>query len=267
MRFGCCSILAFPNSDIAAIEATDELQKIGFDYVELSLRHLAALDKADFEKTVRILRRSGLRAEACHNFFPDHLKVTGSEVNSHLITEYVRSSIERAAEVGAEIVVFGSGGSRQVPIGFSKEKATEQLTCLLDRVSEIARDFGISIVVEPLRREECNIVNTTFEGVQLVESVSRDNVRLLIDFYHWCREDSSRIDYPNAGRYIAHIHFARPRDRRFPQRIEEDSRYLPFFHELKRMKYDHRISIEAYTKNFQRDAKASLDFLRTACSR
>jgi D-psicose/D-tagatose/L-ribulose 3-epimerase len=266
MRFGCCSILAFPNSEVAAIEAADELKRIGYDYIELSLRHLTALKRKEFKNVVRILTRSGLKAEACHNFFPDHLKVTGSDVNFHLIADYARSSLERAAEVGAEVVVFGSGVSRNVPMGFSQEKATEQLISLLSCISVIAREFGIYIVIEPLKKEECNIINTTFQGIQLLESVSKDNVRLLIDFYHLSKEDGLKFNFPNAERYIQHIHFARPRGRRFPRRIEEDSRYFPFFSELRKMNYNKRISIEAYTRNFQKDAKESLDFLHAVCS-
>lgn len=261
MRFGCCSIMAFPNSEMAAIEAIDELQRIGYDYVELSLRHLTALNKEKFGNVVKILTRSGIKGEVCHNLFPDHLKVTGSEIDFCLIDDYAKSSLERAAKVGAEAVVFGSAISRQVPIGFSKEKATEQLRNLLTRISAIARELGISILIEPLNKEECNIINTTSEGIQLLESVSKNNVQLMIDFYHLSKEEGCKLTFPNAEKYIQHIHFARPGGRRFPQRTDEDDRYFSFFNELRIIKYDKRISIEAYTKDFPKDAKKAHDFL------
>jgi sugar phosphate isomerase/epimerase len=190
------------------------------------------------------------------------MKLVGSDVDYLLIEDYAKSSLEKAAEVGAETVVFGSGVSRQVPEGFSNARAREQLIALLDRISDIARTFGISIVIEPLNKEECNIINSTSEAVQLVEDVEKHNIRLLIDFYHYCSEIEPT--FKNAEKYLQHIHFARPCGRGFPQRMEEDERYAQFFNELRRMKYDKRISIEAYTTDFPRDARNALDFLHAA---
>lgn len=40
------------------------------------------------------------------------------------------------------------------------------------------------IVVEPMRRQECNFINTVVEGTAIVGKVNHPNVHLLFDVYH-----------------------------------------------------------------------------------
>jgi D-psicose/D-tagatose/L-ribulose 3-epimerase len=52
------------------------------------------------------------------------------------------------------------------------------------------RDIRIAIepFIEPLYELESNIVITAQEGLKLVREVDRENIRLLIDYYHLCLE-------------------------------------------------------------------------------
>ena len=64
----------------------------------------------------------------------------------------------------------------------------------------------------------------------------------------------------DAGSYIKHIHFANPAGRVYP--AEKVDGYIRFMDLLKRIGYEGRISIEAYTKDFCHDAKRSVEILR-----
>ena len=107
---------------------------------------------------------------------------------------------------------------------------------------------------------ESNIINTAAEGLQLVKAVDRENIKLLIDYYHLVMEKENPEIILDAGSYIKHIHFANPAGRVYP--IEAEDGYIRFMDLLKGVGYEGRISVEAYTKDFCHDAKRSVEILR-----
>jgi sugar phosphate isomerase/epimerase len=74
--------------------------------------------------------------------------------------------------LGVRLIVFGSSGARQVPEGFSKKEAFEQLVDFGKRTGPEARARDITIAIEPQRREESNIINNTAEALAWVEAVT-----------------------------------------------------------------------------------------------
>src|SRR5690242_15347145 len=94
----------------------------GFDYVELSTTEIANLSDADFEQAVARVQQVGLPAPATNLFLPAALKVTGPAIDREQQMTYVRKAFSRLARIGTQIVVFGSGGARQVPDGFAKDE-------------------------------------------------------------------------------------------------------------------------------------------------
>ncbi|HHW48381.1 MAG TPA: sugar phosphate isomerase/epimerase [Clostridiaceae bacterium] len=261
MRFGCCGCMISPGKDPIGIEIIETLSKAGYDYIELSLSHMAELTRTRFLELRKRIEASGLKCEACNNFVPGEVRLTGENVNMDSVMHYVRKALKRAAELETEIVVFGSAGARNVPDGFPKEKAFEQLVDFLNLAAPEAGQYGITLVIECLNKGESNIINSLEEGLRLLKQVNKDNVMLLVDYYHFSLENEKPEILLSMGDYISHVHFANVENRKFPKDIKEQP-YLPFIDALKKTGYDGRVSIEAYTRNFSGDLKASLRFLR-----
>ena len=261
MRFGCCGSMVAMKPDGTGIEIIEQLEEIGYDYIELSLAHLMALPELEFLKIKERIFSLGINCEVCNNFFPPYLKLTGNEIDTLKIEAYVRKSIEMAGQLGVKIIVFGSGSAKNVPDGFSKDKAWEQLIAILKYINEIAKRYNILIAIEPLRKTECNIVNSIQEGLNLVKDVNRSNIKLLADFYHMSIEEEDFKVLVKARNYIIHVHFAKVEGRVFPKEINEDN-YISFISKLKQIGYNERVSIEAYSKDFYKDAVISLKFLK-----
>ena len=179
---------------------------------------------------------------------------------------YVRKAFKKVSELGAGIVVFGSGPAKNIPDGFPRSRGYSQIVALLKRMSDEAGKYGITVVIEPLRKAECNVINTYKEGVLLSEEVKRENIRVLVDFYHLSVEKEDPevlVKYPN---HLRHAHFANPalgteKERSFPQCADEWD-YEPFFACLKNAGYSERLSLEAYTTDFDHDAPRSLEVMR-----
>ncbi|HNV02567.1 MAG TPA: sugar phosphate isomerase/epimerase family protein [Vicinamibacterales bacterium] len=233
----------------------------GFDYVEINASRVAALTEEEFRQLADRVARIGVPVEAANIFIPGAIKLTGPEVDPARQAAHLELTLGRLEKLGVKVVVLGSGGARRVPDGFSRDEAWTQLVDFCRRLAPIARAHGITIAVEPLRRQETNIVNTAREGLALVKAVDRPEIQLLVDYYHMSEEGESADVLLEAGKAIVHTHIANPRGRVYPLDSAE-SNYAPFFENLCAIGYTGRLSIEASTKDFAAEAPAALAMLR-----
>jgi D-psicose/D-tagatose/L-ribulose 3-epimerase len=260
MKIGfCCS-----PEDVTAIGKNclpAAAKAFGYDYFELPLSSVAALNEAKFEALQEAVQRSGLPCEATNVLFPGSLRLTGAEVSPAQIEEYLQFAFRRAYSLGVKVMVFGSAGARNVPAGFPKERAWVQLVEMLRLASPIAEKNGLAMAIEPLNHNESNILNTGAEGFALARLVERPNIGLLLDFFHMSEDGEDPGIAITAGKVLRHTHFADPDGRVYPRTPKESFR--PFFSALKAAGYQGRVSLEAEYKNFAEDAPRALAILRS----
>lgn len=238
-------------------------QAAGFDYVETNASKVAALTDEEFEKLAAQVAQLRIPLAATMSFIPGAIKLTGPDVDPARQMAYVTTTLARLKRLGVKVVVLGSGGARRVPDGFSREEAFTQLVDFCRRVAPAARENGITIVVEPLRKQETNIINTAREGLALVKAVDRPEIRLLVDYYHLAEEGENPDIIAEAGPLLAHTHIANPTGRVYPLKPDEAA-YGGFFANLCKIGYEGRMSVEASTKDFASEAPQSLALLRNA---
>lgn len=264
MKFGVCGYLTGKNIDGSEFDFLSAVRACGFDYIELPLSTLAGLPEEEFQKVERELLAREVPCEACNLFFPGNLRLTGENADMEKIRQYLSLALTRASRLGVKVVVFGSGGARNVPAGFPKEKAWVQLIEMLRIAGGIGREYGITIAVEPLNRAECNIIHTAAEGFALARLVDDPNVRLLLDIYHLYREEEDFGIALTARDLLAHAHFANPVRRTYP--LAADEYGVAFFDALKRAGYEGRVSLEAGYEDFLSDATAALAVMKRLAS-
>jgi len=260
MRIGYCTNLIATQIDGTGSEWIEKGKENGFDYVELPLAQMVDLNDKEFLSLKEKVGSSGLKCEACNNFFPASIRLTGNDVDYGKTEAYLDKALGRAAQLGVKVIVLGSPKSKNVPEGYPMDKAWSQLVELLRTIDPLVRTRGITVVIEPLNKGESNIINTAAEGLQLAKAADRENIKLLIDYYHLVMERENPEIILDAGSYIKHIHFANPAGRVYP--AEKVDGYVRFVDLLKRIGYEERISIEAYSKDFCHDAKRSVKILR-----
>ena len=214
----------------------------GLDYVEtlVGISLMPRKDAEAFGAALHAARACPLPVRAANCFIPGDMKSTGSDVNEAALDAYVATTMARAAQVGIETIVFGSGGSRQVPDGFDHARAFEQLVAHLRRWGPVAADHGIEIVIEPLC--DCNIITSVGEGAELARRADHPAVRLLCDTWHMVRTDDPPQAIVDAGTLIRHAHCAENENRAAPGAHGEDLR--PYFRALKATGYEGGMSLE-----------------------
>jgi D-psicose/D-tagatose/L-ribulose 3-epimerase len=246
------------------LKGLETAKAAGFDYVELGVSEIAALSDADFDAALERVKQAGIPTPNANLFLPGTIRLTGPQpTDPEQQMAYVRKAFARLNRLGVKIVCFGSGGARRVPDGFPKDEAFQQLVAFGKRIAPEARANGITVVIEPLRRQETNIINTTAEGFELVTAVGDPNFELLIDFYHLASEKEDPAIILQVREHIRHLHMANPQGRVFPLKWDEFD-YAPFFANLRQIGYAGRISVEASSPDIPSEGPVSIALLRRA---
>ena len=262
MKYGVCGLLIAKNADGSEFELIPAARKAGYDYIEMPLSTISAMSADEFAALQAKAAAGGLPVEAMNVFFPRSLRLTGPAVDWKAVQDYLELALGRAGQMGTRVVVFGSGGSRQVPEGYPLEAAWQDLVRLLRLAEPVAAKNGIEIVIEPLNDKETNILHTGSEGFTLAKLVDRPHIRLLLDLYHMALMKEDCGIAVTARAYLGHAHFARPEGRCYPTEMEPI--FKDFFGSLKRAGYDRRVSIEASFKDFAVEAPRALAIMKQA---
>ena len=231
------------------------IQAAGADFVEESVQNFLQPEQPDFA-----VPALALPVYAANCFLPAALPCVGPSVDFARLLRYAGRAFDRAHQVGIKIIVFGSGGARQIPAGFSQTKAEEQFLALLREIGPMAARAGLTVVIEPLNRAECNFINSVPEAAALSAACQHPNIQVLADFYHMLHDGQSPDDLRQPGAPLRHVHIAERAQRTAPGVAGDDFR--PFFRALQQVNYAGAVSIESSWSNLATEAGPALTELR-----
>ncbi|MBN2712494.1 MAG: sugar phosphate isomerase/epimerase [Planctomycetes bacterium] len=239
--------------------------KAGYDYFEWSVGGLLKPQESEteFNKALEQVKVAPIPCPVVNCFIPGSLKITGPEVDFAALVGYVTKAFERAKIAGIDTIVFGSGGARAIPEGFSRERAWEQLVDFGMMFAPIAAAFDVTVVMEPLNKAECNVLTTVGEGAKLVKEVGHKNFRLLVDAYHWGKDGDSSSELVESGSLIKHSHIATYVNRMAPGAEECD--FSEFFSCMDKFNYTGRISFEGKTDDFETEIVKAIEVMKSYC--
>ncbi|MBE5791388.1 MAG: sugar phosphate isomerase/epimerase [Clostridiales bacterium] len=250
IRLGICT-------DVTNI---NEIAEIGFDYLEFNLAKLYAMTEEEFASVCALVDAAPIKVEACNCMLPGDIKVVGENVNAQAIHDYLDKAFARARRLGVKVVVFGSGNSRRVPDGFDTAVAWRQIGNYLRLVERHAMENDITVVIEPLRAGECNIMNFVSEATLMASLIQMPHIAVLADTYHMALGSEPLSALTMAGGLLKHVHIANAIGRKFPKEGDGE-RYADIFETLKEMGYEGRVSVEAGCDDFSRDAREAFKVL------
>jgi sugar phosphate isomerase/epimerase len=254
MQFGCC----------ASIDKAADVHAAGFDYIEAGVVSLIADEDDDaFAPILTQYEASAVPVQAFNLFLPNDLKIVGPEVDEDRARRYVDRALSRIQTIGATSAVIGSGDSRNIPDGFPRDEAIDQIVHFMHIVADAAEQTDVTIAIEPLNRRESNVINSVGEGVEIAQKTNRKPIRVLADFYHMDEEDEPLSEISKHKDWLAHIHVAdtgrgSPGTGQYP--------YDVFVQELRDAGYDGMVSIECRWNDFSAEAAPSVEFLRRVFS-
>ena len=121
----------------------------------------------------------------------------------------VRDSLQAAAEAGAKCLVVASGFTRP---DVSREEQHAEAVGILRQAATLAEAAGIMLLLEPLNTRVDHpgmFLDSTAEGLDMIEEVGSPNLRLLYDAYHSAvmGEDTAEVLQGRIG-LVGHVQVA-----------------------------------------------------------
>lgn len=227
--------------DLPAAIAT--ASKLGFDAIEIFPPGPEAIDAAKLKPMLD----------------DHHLKLaavgTGAGWVKHRLTlvdadparrqkaiDFVRSIIDVAGPLGASTIIGSMQGRHDEHV--SRDVARGYLSEALEKLGNYAAQHRTRLFYEPLNRYETNHVNTVAAGVELLGSLSTNNVQLLCDLFHMHIEETSTAEALRlGGKHVGHIHFVDSNRRPVGQ---GQMQYAPIMRALRDIDYAGYLSAEAF---------------------
>ena len=210
MRIGCCF-----GTNLDCVAA---LRDAGFDYGEVNIARMMALEDSEYLAFYNRLEEIGLPIESGCVFLPGVMYVNRLQRDFAQNDDYLDRTDLRCHEVGLQTIVFGSGRARGIPEGLTAQDVFDDLVFFLtEHVLPRTGKYGMQIAIEPLS-EDCAI-RTVHEALALAEAVGSDQVQALADIYHMVRVGDPIDAVCDAKGHLGHAHISRPREvgRTLPQ--------------------------------------------------
>jgi len=238
------------------------IKQAGFQFIEGGVAQVLMPKETDdvFGKRLEEIKAAVLPVRVCNGFIPAELKTVGPDVKMDAVVAFASVAIRRAPKVGVQRIVLGSGKSRQIPEGFSRDKAREQFVEFCRKIGAVAQDNGVVVVLEPLNKGECNFITRVDEGADIVDAVGHPGFQLHADIYHMMKDNEGPESIVKAGKRLRHVHVA-TKNRKAPGFEETDFR--PYFKALRTIGYTGGISCECgWGKNLETELPQAVKVLR-----
>jgi sugar phosphate isomerase/epimerase len=180
--------LAVYSGDLA--EAFKKVSSLGYDGVELMTKNPKTLDG---EKLRRLLEKNGLILTGLctgHVYGEDRLGLVGPDrkVCKKAMVR-LKEFVDFAAEYLEPGICINIGRARGQGYVDDSVRTLDEMATAFRELSDYALPYGIKIVLEPITVNQTNYINTTQDGIRMVEHVQRSNIGLMLDVYHMNIED------------------------------------------------------------------------------
>lgn len=220
----------------------------GFDALEVPLN---VIERVDVPLTRRVLADTGLECCNCAAglaFDQNLISDVASERQAGI--DHLKRCVDISHELGSPRmggVIYASWG-KIVGRGRTQEEWDRSVQAMRT-VGAYAAQAGVSIGLEPINRFEGYFLNTTADGIRLVDEIGLPNVDLLLDMFHANMEDLSFYDsIKAAGKRVGHIH-ANENDRGTPGKGHVD--WYDVFTALREIGYNGYLVIESFVPDIK----------------
>lgn len=239
------------------------LNKAGYKFmVEAVPQILSPVSVSDsaFQFKLNQLKKLSLPVYALNIFIPGDLKFVGPNVNEQAILNYTQKVFERCKQAGINLIVWGSGGARRIPEGYSNEKARQEFIQMAKKIAAQAEQYEIILALENLNQQETNFINTVTEALQIVKDVNHANFKLCADIYHMLRENEPASVLLTTKDYLIHCDIAEKENRTPPGKAGDD--FTTYLLALKQIGYSGKIVLECRWNNLAAEAQPARIFLQ-----
>ena len=191
-------------------EGLENASELGFDVVELSIRSFDDIDPEiiNQQKKVLNLEVSALATgQAC--LFDCLCLSSEDDAKREKTIEHIKTLTRLAKSIGCRSLIIG--GIRGVLPGLDEDhqKQYERGIEAIRLCAEWTDSQDMQLLIEPINRYEMNWILSAREGLEVLDRIKIDSVKLLLDTFHMNIEEPSTLEAIRmVGDRLGYVHFA-----------------------------------------------------------
>lgn len=229
------------------IEDYKKISEAGYDYAELDMPEIEALNDEQYGALKEQLEQLGFPVISGARLFPIAEPLFFTPGFSCLqLKDYVMQTCKKSAGVGIKKIIMGNGKARSL-LEEGNRKKEKNIVDLIRMICEIAGENGQEFILEPLGPRYSNYINQLPEAVEMIQKADMPNAFIMADLRHMVWNKESFEHLVSCKPYIHHIHIDYPisyPERKYPC-VEDDYNYIPFLQKIKESGYDDTLTVEA----------------------
>jgi sugar phosphate isomerase/epimerase len=181
--------------------------------------------------------------------------------------DYIVELARACADLGGDVLVFGSPAQRRVPEGKTHAQATDYAVDTFRRAARGIEDHGVKLCVEPLSPLEADFLNTAQEALELIARVDSPAFRLHLDVKAMSTEEAPAPELIRRHHEAMYHFHANDPNRRGPGFGATD--FVPIFAALAEVKYQGWVSVEVfdYSPDPETIARESIRYMRECAAK
>lgn len=196
-------------------EACRHMKAAGYQGIEIAPFTLsddpASISAAKRREYRQIITDSGLTFAGLHWLMvaPKGLHVTTPDAALRARSwQLIRGLVDLCADLGpGGVMVFGSPKQRETTGGATREEATCRYKDGLAEVAPHAAERGVTILVEALPSNQCDVVLSLEEAVSIVRDINSPGVRTMFDTHNAVDEtEPHAVLVDRYFEFIRHVH-------------------------------------------------------------
>jgi len=266
MKFALCQELFEDWSWDDQCRAIADIGYTGLEVAPFTLaaspRQISATDRQRLRKTAE---DHGLSIIGLHWLLAktSGLHLTADDPATRQATaDYLAELADLCADLGGDVMVFGSPAQRNLREGLSVEEGMERAADVFRAAMPRLKDRGVTLCLEPLTTKETNFLNTCEQAAELIRRVNHPSIALHQDVKAMLGEEVPLPDLIH--KYAALTKHFHVNDSNLLGPGMGPTDYAPICRALKETGYAGWVSVEVfdYSPGAERIARESLDYLQ-----
>lgn len=228
----------------AAREAIAKTAEAGYDLIELSA---IAPETFDTDLTAKLLEEHGIECSASLGLGPD-TDISSEDPDAVARgRERLHLALNLVRDCGGSMlcgVIYGALMKYSHP---TTERGLENSRTVLAELADKAKESNIRLGLEFCNRYETNVMNTTAQTLEFIETLNKDNVTAHLDSYHMNIEEHSMADAIKQAAAAGKLGYVHAGESHRGQLGTGSINWPEFFGALKEVNYDGILTFESFS--------------------
>jgi D-psicose/D-tagatose/L-ribulose 3-epimerase len=236
-------------------EQCDIIGEAGYDGVEIASftlveKGVQEITSEKRKQMVQNMKNAGIKCAGLHWLLtppPEglHFTTLDDQIRNKSI-DYLNKLIDFCGDLNGEVMVFGSPAQRGTTSGLSIKESTNYFADGLAKVADHAKERDVKILIEPLSKNQTEVVNTVKEAVEVVKKINHPAISSMFDFHNTLDETEPKTEL--IEKYYEYIHHIHVQNMNGSVVMHDDIpvELISVIKKLKELKYNKWVSVEVF---------------------